>query len=129
MPRERNISEIENVVGRLEVPSGGDFTVEVWLVRDNPLWEVTLAGRTAEGKRYSKAIGSNQSHLSVNVEDTPDGRYLLLITATLQEPGGRFTMRAKSEIDEEARDLVPISSKAERIDVLPVLVGGGESVE
>jgi hypothetical protein len=115
-------NDIENVIGRLEVPSGEEFSVEVWMTNDNPLWKVSIAGKTASGEEFIRDIGEDQSHFQANVAGVPDGGYALVIQATLQDPGALFTLKAKSSVDEESKVLTPIANKPVRIDALPVLI-------
>jgi hypothetical protein len=109
--------------GGLKVPSGEDFTVEATLLHDTPVWQITLAGRTDAGQPFQRFVGRNQAHLLVTVTGVPDGNYQLVISVTIQDPGGTFDVRARSSVDEDRDLFVFVPKHPVQFDFRPVRVG------
>jgi hypothetical protein len=109
-----------DIAGRLEVPTGGEFTIEIKVYADPPVWSVELVGNGV-----TMPIGADQSPFTKKVPGLADGYYVLTIQATLTSDQGRFQLIAKSEIDDERKELVMIPGAAKRYDMMPVVVGIG----
>jgi len=110
--------------GGLKVPSGEDFIVEATLLHDNPVWQITLAGRTRAGKPFERVIGKNAAHMPATlVQGVPDGDYQLVISVTLQDPAGTFEVRARSSVDEDRDLFVFVPHNPVQFDFRPVRVG------
>jgi hypothetical protein len=111
---------VVDVAGRLEVPERGSFTIEVQVVDDVPLWTVELGGSGVQ-----MTIGKDASPFSRTVSGLANGFYMLTIVATLSSDQGRFVLIAKSDIDDERKELVKLPDAAKRYDMMPVVVGLG----
>lgn len=119
----KDVSLLHDLEGRLEVPSGESFEIEVWVTMDNPKWVVRLVGTSDQGKDMDVVVGQDQAHLKAVIPNVDDGTYALAITAVLQNPGARFTLETRSSEDLERCELTPLPGKPMRMDALPVRVG------
>jgi hypothetical protein len=106
-----------------EVPTGGSFDVEVWLLHDNPKWSVAIGGTTDAGAPFERSIGKDGPHFKTTVAGVPRGHYVITMAATLVNPGSQFTLVATSSIDTERVDLRPLPGSPTRLDMLPTRVG------
>jgi hypothetical protein len=117
-------SPLADFQGGLHVPSGEPFTVEATMLHDTPIWEITLSGRTDDGKTFQRSVGKNMAHLPpAPVAGVPDGDYQLVITVTIQDPAGSFEVRATSSVDADRDMFVFVPHNPVQFDFRPVRVG------